>query len=441
MPGTSQGTSYPELARTYPSCVPGESGVSGSSATDIQPSTVVSDEEFAAAATRARASVERLEKINTDSEQRGRTWSLPVAPEAQSSTPLWSGRMQWQRQVRECLNTNCGTELCKQHQIDPERVFAVAVSMAGVADHRTGRRVTASRTVLAERAGVSLTVLKRARRVLSSLGMAKEMVRGRFLRTIEQWAAEAHHGRPQIKATSVWALLSPSTVVRRFGAAIRKVATAAVKATQTDSTSTEIYEETSYPQIISDGPQSLALAFSSCSSVRKNKTNARASAHEARRNSKTNRKPRSISLQRAAADLVDHAPALRPEGHIGSVCDALSTYSIDTTRWTGRDIARTLGDDTKARGWVWPTVGSLDNPVKFLRWRLARIDWSGPSPSERAIAAKIRRDEERHVAAQVAAERDKNIASSSTRTLAMTVINATLAAKASKRKKLASISL
>ncbi len=91
------------------------------------------------------------------------------------------------------------------------------MSMASFADLRTGRRVTASREVLAERAGVSLTVLKRARRILAELGLAREMVRGRFLRTLEQWAAEAHHGRKQVKATSVWALVSPPRL-SSFGA-------------------------------------------------------------------------------------------------------------------------------------------------------------------------------------------------------------------------------
>ncbi len=331
----------------------------------------------------------------------------------QSRTPIWSGQMEWQRQVRELLNAPEGLRVCREQNVDPERVYAVAVSMARSADRRTGRRVTASRISLADRAGVSVTVLKRSRRVLTILGMAHEMARGRLLRTVERWAAEAHHGRRQTKATSVWALVSPKSVVARVAA--RASHRAAVG-------------RRTHPQALSHGPQSLSTSFSSCTSVKKYKT-TRASARARRERPASNQELRPIALQRAAGELLRHAPALNTPRHIGAVCEAIRAYSIDTERWSGRDIARALSDDTKRRGWIWPEVGTLGNPISFLRWRLASMDWSGPSFSERAVAAKERRDRERQRAADEAARSAARAASAATRTTAMRQIRGILGSK------------
>lgn len=408
MHGTSQGSAYPDQLTTFSASSLGESHKSHSSESAISVSAEC-DSELAKAVAAAKANIELVTRINLASGQLGRTWSLPVSPEMQSKTPVWSSRMHWQRQVRNALNKVEGISSCAKNHVDPERVYAVAITMARSADTRTGRRVTASREFLANRAGVSISVLKRARRVLSELGMAREMVRGRLLRTIEQWAAEAHHGRRQTKATSVWALVSPRSV-----------------AAQDFS---DRHQSLAYPQISNRGPQSLACSFSSCTSVRKYKT-TRARAHGGR-GSATNLEPRPIALQRAAGDLLRHAPSLNEVRHIGAVCEALRAQSIDLERWTGRDIARALSDDTKARGWNWPAAEALYAPVAFLRWRLARIDWSGPSYSERATAAKKHRDEERRRAASQSERQLATRASDLTRRAAMRQIRRVLDSRAS----------
>ncbi len=285
--------------------------------------------------------------------------------------------------------------------------------MARSADHRTGRRVTVSRDVLAERAGVSVTVLKRARRVLSTLGMAKEMVRGRLLRTVERWAAEAHHGRRQTKATSVWALVSP-----------RSAATRDTEHQLHDSTNRH-RPQLGYPQSANRGPQSVGTSFSSCTSVRKYKT-TRAQTRERRSSALREQEPRPLALQRAAGELLTHAPALKSLRHTGAVCDAISAHYVDVTRWTGRDIARALSEDTKRRGWIWPDAGTLHNPIAFLRWRLARIDWSGPSYSEQALSAKTHRDQERTRALERSTRQLAQRASDSSRREAMSRIRRVL---------------
>lgn len=402
MIGTSQGTPYPGNAATH-----SEHSFRASRLSDGSVDSRNADHNFDQAVRTAKRNVELVAQINSTSNQLGRTWSIPVDPEKQSRTPIWSGRMKWQRQVREVLNSREGIRVCGQHHVDRERVYAVAVSMARSADHRTGRRVTVSRGVLAQRAGISLTVLKRARRALSDLGLAREMVRGRLLRTVEQWAAEAHHGRRQTKATSVWALVSPASRTLRPHAA-RGSEPSPVR-----------------PQEPGRGPQSLSSYVSSNRYVTKYKT-TRARASGTRHGGRAAENPRPIALQRAAAELLRHAPSLKGPRHIGAVCDVIRAHSIDTERWSGRDIARALSEDTKRRGWNWPAVGDLRDPVSYLRRRIARLDWTGPSYSELAKAEKARRDAERAQMARDAASRRAAAASESSRRAAMRLIRQAL---------------
>lgn len=414
--GTFQGSSYPEFVSSY----------LGRKNIDFPPNRVISitaddlavafNADLARSIARAVTRIQKIDKLNTDSDQRGNSWCLPVDHQDQAKTPLWTSRAEWQRQVRRLLNTETGIEICRQHRVDTQRVFAVAVTMAGFAEQRTGRRVAASRTTLADKIGISISVVQRARRVLSALHVAKEMVRGRFLRTIEHWAAEAHHGSRQTRAASVWALISPRSVLPHSESTNTSVSPKARPIPR----SPDLADPTtaSYPQSTTHDPLSVVLSFSSSSSFRKNYTNARAC------------EPKPISLQRAAAELIHHAPALVPRGHFGAISDALRHHSIDTSRWSGRDIARTIDADTKSRGWTWPNASDLIDPVRFLHWRLARIDWSVKSPTEVAKAAKKRRDEERQAAANEAATRNQQVASHSARAAARALFQSNAVAKA-----------
>lgn len=410
MVGTSQGRPYPEFVSSFlrRKTIDFTSNQVISTTTDLSAGTF--DADFARSIARAEARVHKINKLNADSDQRGNSWCLPVDHPEQAQTPLWTSRAEWQRQVRHLLNTDTGTEICHQHQVDAQRVFAVAVTMASFAEQRTGRRVTASRTTLAEKIGISISVVQRARRVLSALHVAKEMARGRFLRTIEHWAAEAHHGGRQTRAASVWALISPRSSL------LHPASTNTPTAPQTHPTPRSPDDPDpapSYPQLATHDPLSVVLSFSSSSSVRKNYTNARTRGYHKKIHQ--NRPPKPISLQRAAAELIHHAPALMPRGHFGAISNALRHHSIDTNRWSGRDIARTLDADTKSRGWTWPNASGLKDPVGFLHWRLGRIDWSADSPTEAAMNAKRRRDAERQAAANKAANQNQRVASQTVR--------------------------
>ncbi|MDT2007925.1 replication protein [Rhodococcus opacus] len=277
------------------------------------------------------------------------------------------------------LNSRTGREVCRRFNVSTEFVFAVAVTMASFAERSTGRRVCASRDTIARRSGVSVSVVKRARRALRTLSVAREMVRGRYLRADEAHAAESHHGRIQRRAASVWALMSPKSVVIAVGRATKKVAKK-VRRSNVRSRST-------YPQLIARGPLSPSRGFKLLSLVRElSPKRARARAGEQPKNAGIQgRQPRPIELQRTAADLLFHAPVFASTAHIGSVCEVLASTGVDGSRWSGRDIAAELTRDTQQRGWVWPQ--HIENPVGYLRWRMKQIDWTRPSPSEMAQKA------------------------------------------------------
>lgn len=407
----SQGSSHPEPGTTvHKNSDLGASQTDAAAKTAAGPTTEDTD-EWATAVREATENVARIEALNAESGQRGNSWSLPVTTGSRARTPVWTSRAQWQHQVRTLLNSPTGTEICKKNTISTEATFAVAVTHASLAEGKTGRGVTASRETIANRAGVSVTVVKRARRVLGALGMAVEQERGRYLTKIESMAAEAHHGRRQFRAASVWALISPRAAVTTIAAPFtkpRKRSRATLRAAA--------YQARTAPRTSSHpggrGPLSPSGGFVLPSLVLKfSPTHAHARAGKPKNPQRS--APRPIELQRNAAQLMAHIPALKTAGHVGRICDVLANTDIDTTRWTGRDIARELTTDTQSRGWVWPT--QLTRPTAFLRWRLEHIDWSQPSPTERARHNDRTRLAEQATRRREARDRDSHVAHAHTR--------------------------
>ena len=346
----------------------------------------------------ATQAVNELHQYNRDTGQRGHSFTLPIAPGREATIPVWSGRSEWLRQLRHHVtHTTTGQAALTTHSISVERLMAVATAHARFATSTTGRNVTASRQLLAHHAGVSLSVVNRARRVLKQLRMGIELERGRTLRTHEYMAAELHHGGQQHQAASVWALSSPKHVVdatpppprqprrpRRTRAARhrarhntrRQQPTASASSTDPQATSADTLSPSTYV------PHHYL-------SLRSTHQRARA------RHNESTRQPRPIELQRAAATLVARTPGLLDHHHVGHICDTLEQAGIDTTRWTGHDIAHTLDRDTTQRGWTWPAPADIAAPVGLLRWRLTQINWTGPSPSElrRTADTTRRRDQ------------------------------------------------
>ncbi|NMM90387.1 hypothetical protein B2J88_39680 [Rhodococcus sp. SRB_17] len=394
MKGTSQGNSHPDHGTTpIENDVSGESQRDPENGADAQSCTDL-DTEWTQAVNAATARVAQLETFNADNLQRGSSWALPVDPSEQSRVPIWSGRTQWLRQLRHQVTaTEAGRAILAAQRLAVDTLMACANAHARFAETKTGRGVTASKARIAEHAGVSDTTLKRSRRVLKALSMGVEHARGRTLSSFEYMAAEAHHGGNQHKAASTWSLSSPKAVVmstppierpqhaRRTRATARAAAFRACTQPKTQPTESPAGDN---PQPSARGPLSPSAFVCSSSSVGSTHQRARA-----RKKSSTHTTQRPIELQRAAASLAIHAPVFDPKDrigtprqHIGTIADRILGAGIDTTRWTGRDIAQTLSRHTAENGQLWPTVSAITSPAAFLRWKLSQLDWTGPSPSE-----------------------------------------------------------
>ncbi len=345
----------------------------------------------------AVANVDRLERLNAT--QRGRSWSLPVPEGAGARIPMVTSRVHWLDQVRATLATDRGRVVRKAQDVSWKFVVAVAVAMALFSTSSTGRDVTASNEALARRAGVSARAVRRARKVLAELGLAVEVVRGRNrLTRFERMLAEAHHGGVQRRAASVWFLSSPREVAQLP----RRASASPIPRSRPAKAAL------AYPQLSSTGhlPPSGGFSSSSCVSKISPKSTKSCSAQKAAHRTKTDN-PRPLHLLKAAAVLVGrsgidrgrwirledgrhlHNPWLRPGcGHLGAVADAIVAAGIDTARWLGHEIEDRLNRDNKDRGWSTPD--RIRQPIAYLRTRLAALDWSGPSPSELAAAARAR---------------------------------------------------
>ncbi|PCK23181.1 Rep protein [Rhodococcus qingshengii] len=380
------------------------------------------DVKWAETVRTAKERIEQLEKFNTDSGQRGTSWALPVEPSEQSRVPIWSGRTEWLRQLRhQVTETDHGRAALAAQHIAVDTLMACANAHARFAETRTGRGVTASKALIAEHAGVSNSTIMRSRRILKALTMGVEHARGRTLSSSEYMAAAAHHGGHQHKAASTWSLSSPRSVVMstppiecpRRSSRTRIVARAAA----VHPSNTSQYEHT---QATASGSSQRTHRDPLSSSALVCSFSSEGSSHQRARARKTisTNTQRPIELLRAAASLAAHAPVFNTSSHIGVIADGIRKAGIDPTRWTGRDIAQVLSRHTADNGQIWPTASEIRSPAAFLRFKLAQVDWTGLSPSERRAQADATRSKEIALRQAECARRDAAKASSSTRAAA-----------------------
>ncbi|MGW0022158.1 hypothetical protein ACWDUD_27925 [Rhodococcus sp. NPDC003382] len=416
MPGTSQGNAYPEytsIAHDFTSTDPAPTAGTDGAALSPPPG----DAEWSALVTAAVAAVSEIEAAQQQADTAdphteatvtelleaqpagSHAFSLPIAPGASTHVPTWVSRKYWLALCEWVItHTDRGRAALKRHGIAAATFVRGCGAHAEFAESATGRRMSASLGTLTSRSGLSKDQLKRCRRVLKSLELGLEQVRGKKLDGLEREAAARHyeqiHGhapaRPQTGAASVWALSAPQWAVEAMPAPEKKIRRCRRPApSRKHRVSTTRPEPSTTSRSVASAPQSLCRSFHVNLSARKD--------HQARgRAGSENPNPipvRSLELQRAAAQLVERIPALRGRiginhvtgqrrGHIGSVCDLLVEAGIDTDRWTGIDIADALTLDGTKRGWTWPTTESMTSPLRLVAFRLSQIDWLGVSPTE-----------------------------------------------------------
>ncbi len=405
MPGTSQGSAYPVSCSIRTSFNPDVSPETNSDTSSS--SSILGPDDGASPGPAADLQVD---SDSTDTDEaavtallatqptKSRSFSRPIDDGVAARVPTWQSRARWLAMCEwVAMNTDRGRTALRRYEIALSTFLATCAAHAAVAESSTGRRVTASLATLQTRSGLSKDALRRGRRVMRELEFGVELARGKLLDRIEREAAARLHeesqgvrpDRPQRGAASVWALSSPLWAVeampepeprrrpsrRRHRTAIRRPVPTASRPCS--------------------APQSFRASSRRGSSVGKN------SPTRERAGSGTSTvSPRSINLQRAAAVLIDRIPALRSvvgsdpalstgrHRHVGVVCDLLVHVGIDTSRWTGIDIVDALNRSAAQRGWTWPTSAAMSSPLGLLKWRLSRIDWSGPSPTQNATAGR-----------------------------------------------------
>lgn len=343
MPDMSEGTAYPNPASTT------NTAVAVLDAPAPTPPTHT-DTEFDALVAAAKARIAAAEQLNAASAQKGRSWALP------GRTPrlCWRSRTLWLTEVASALATDEGRSLCRRRHLSPRTALAVARACSRFADGATGRSLTAANTTIgalaAQLAGrtkaYSHDVVANARAVLSALGLAVEVAQGRYLTAEERLAAAAHHDGVQRRAASTWALVS----ARRWVEAVKK---------------------SSLPRRGSTGSKTPRSRWSP------------KRAHSARAPYGRSATTRTLPTHRTTAELVARTPALDNGVHLGALVDVVAEH-VDCTRWSGRDLAWLLSDDTRNRRLTWPD--RIDHPAAFLRHRLLalRSRLAEPSPSELA---------------------------------------------------------
>ena len=449
MPGTSQGSAHPE---THPTtCISPTSVASiDTDDSDLPLPQPFTDAEWDAIVAEAIANVAALEAAHAqDAPDEAAVWdlldaqpdgtgaalSLPVPAGACARVPTWHSGRYWLTLCEWIVtHTERGRTALTRHGIAAHTFLRVCTAHAAYAESSTGRHVSASLNTLADKDSLSVDQLKRGRRVLKTLDLGVELARGKKLNATEREAAARLHthahgqspARPQTGAASVWALSAPAWAVDAMPAPEkpqkppRRRPTRSNRETRITATRPASSTQRSAP---SSAPQSPSGSLPVCLSVRKHHQ-ARARAGEQNSTSTTNRP---LALQRAAAQLVERIPALRTivsiddatgtrRGHIGAVCDLLVDAGIDTDRWTGIDIAEALNHDGAARGWTWPTTDAMTTPLRLVAYRLSRLDWTGPSPTERMVHGRKHSDETSAGAAHrlVTAYRRVRVAASAT---------------------------
>lgn len=144
--------------------------------------------------------------------RRGRCGSFTreVADGAYGPVIAWRSSTTWLSTLRRVLQSDRGQAQLQLEHLVIDTFLMVARKEAASADYETGRGVTTAHQTLAKRAGVSVSTVRRVRRVLETLGFSVTLQVGRYLTRAERVAAHRVHGGRQVRMASTRALTLPS---------------------------------------------------------------------------------------------------------------------------------------------------------------------------------------------------------------------------------------
>ncbi|UGT84231.1 MULTISPECIES: hypothetical protein [Mycobacteriaceae] len=243
----------------------------------------------------------------------------------------------------------------------PVTLLAVAAVMAEHADHATGRHVAVTRATIAEKVGCSPDTVTAAWRLLR----------------VARWVVEAQRGHGSPGTPAAGRRPSVYHLVPRQQPPTPQVQEAPTNSVRTKKSG----DNPDLPPKAGIGLLTPVGSNSPSAHARPKKSPITDPAAVRRYRAA----PRPLPVQRLAAELVARTHGLH-RGHIGAVCDAITTAGIDPATWTARAITHALDTDMKTRGWTWPD--RIDHPGAFLASRFKRLDWQpedGP-PSTKAAA-------------------------------------------------------
>lgn len=303
---------------------------------------------------------DRLRKAQLSAARRSSIERHGVVP---ASVPVWLSREAWIDAVRAWVASTAFRAVCAalgtRGVISAAALAAVAVALAEFADHATGRNVAVTNRVLAGRAGCSERTVTTARTVLAAAGFGVEAQRGHGSATTHTagnrpsiWHLVSHHQPPE----------PPTSEPQRSG----------------DEAVDDVADRGSSHRAVGDTCD-LPPKADSCSlpPVENNSPSARdrASAQDhattqARARRRWRATPRPLPVQRLAGQLAACAHGL-DRGHVGALCDALTTAGINPQEWTAPRLIDALNADMRATGWSWPD--RIERPGAFLAARLRRL--------------------------------------------------------------------
>lgn len=280
-----------------------------------------------------------------------------------ATVAMWTSRESWLSDVRAWVGSPDFSVVCTSARVSiaSATVVAVAGVWAGAADHGTGRNSAVTRARIAATLGCSIKTVSRAWTVLGAAGWAVEASRGHGCSS----------GHTAGNRPSIWHLVSR----RPVGAVVEGSA-----------------GNVPLPPKAGCCLVSPVEIHSPSGRVRARKANSPSPTKTPGRRRAS--APRPLALQRLAAGLVTPG---RPDergrvhsgrraalvigldrGHVGAICDAITSAGLDAEAWTPKLLASALETDMNARGWSWPD--RIERPGAFLASRLRRLP-ARPDPT------------------------------------------------------------
>ena len=301
--------------------------------------------------------------------------------------PVWTSRDSWLACLRGWATSRALASLCAAERVSitATTLLEVAAVMADYADHGTGRHVAITRATIAERIGCSDRTVTAAWRVLRAAG----------------WAIEAHRGHGSPTTPTVGRRPSVYHLVSRRQSAVVSQAPEPVELRGLEpltprTTVGSDCEAAATPCGSVDNAADFHLPPSGgvCSlpPVGSNSPSAHPREEKFSKPSKSRRwraEPRPAALQRLADALTGNEYGRRGlcrglrHGHIGAICDALTSVGIDPAVWSAKDIQEALETDMRRTGGTWPD--QITNPGGFLASRLRKLgSFTGRAPASAA---------------------------------------------------------